>query len=41
MIEIFFIKYVTNDAARSILEFQTLRWGCPLYFNDPFDSQIF
>lgn len=34
-----FYKYVTSDTAKAILKTQTIRWGCPLTFNDPFDTQ--
>lgn len=34
-----FYKYVTPQTALAILEFGTVRYGCPLGFNDPFDIQ--
>jgi hypothetical protein len=34
-----FYKYVTSATGKAILQTQTIRWGCPLTFNDPFDTQ--
>ena len=36
----YFYKYVTSETAKAILKTQTLRWGSPSTFNDPFDIQI-
>jgi len=35
-----FYKYVTCDVARLIIKNQTLRWSCPIAFNDPFDHRF-
>jgi hypothetical protein len=35
-----FFKYVTEIEAKRIIKDHTLRWSCPLDFNDPFDHQI-
>jgi hypothetical protein len=36
----YFFKYVTKDVAKLIIKEHTLRWSCPLDFNDPFDHQF-
>lgn len=33
----FFYKYMTAETARIVLANRTLRWSCPVLFNDPFD----
>lgn len=35
-----FFKYITKEGAKQIIKDHTLRWSCPLDFNDPFDHQI-
>jgi hypothetical protein len=35
----YFYKYVTKDVAKAIIRNHTLRWSCPLEFNDPFDHR--
>jgi len=35
-----FFKYVTSDVAKLIIRNHTLKWSCPLDFNDPFDHQF-
>lgn len=35
-----FFKYVTKDVAKLIIKDHTLKWSCPLDFNDPFDHQF-
>lgn len=34
-----FYKYVTKDVAKTIIKNHTLRWSCPIDFNDPFDHR--
>ncbi len=34
-----FFKYVTKEVAKAIIENRTLRWSCPVDFNDPFDHR--
>lgn len=36
----FFFKYVTKEAAQLIIKNRTLRWSCPIDFNDPFDHRF-
>jgi hypothetical protein len=36
----FFFKYVTNEIAKLIIKNHTLRWSCPVDFNDPFDHRF-
>jgi hypothetical protein len=35
-----FFKYVTKEVAKLIIKNHTLRWSCPLDFNDPFDHKF-
>src|SRR5664279_4005461 len=35
-----FFKYVEQNAAKLIIQNQTLKWTCPLDFNDPFDHKV-
>lgn len=35
-----FYKYVTCDIAKLIVRNHTLRWSCPIAFNDPFDHRF-
>jgi hypothetical protein len=36
----YFFKYVTKDVAKLIIKNHTLRWSCPVDFNDPFDHKF-
>ena len=36
----YFFKYVTKEVAKQIIKNHTLRWSCPLDFNDPFDHKF-
>jgi len=36
----YFFKYVTKEVAKLIIKNHTLRWSCPLDFNDPFDHRF-
>jgi len=36
----FFFKYVTREVAKLIIKNHTLRWSCPVDFNDPFDHRF-
>jgi len=36
----YFVKYMTSNTAKRILESLQVKWSSPLLFNDPFDIQI-
>jgi len=36
----YFVKYLTSNTAKRILESLQVKWSSPLLFNDPFDTQI-
>ena len=36
----YFFKYVTKEVAKLIVKDHTLRWSCPVDFNDPFDHRF-
>jgi len=36
----YFVKYMTSDTAKKVIDSLQVRWSSPLLFNDPFDTQF-